>query len=227
MRKILILAAAALFAGPAGAATFAGSTPGPDSSAPTGLLTIDFESANLLSDIQGLAGNGQIVSGFLSGQYAAPFGNLTKYLSVPQSGSGGSATLNLTGYNFGGVVDGFSFYWGSIDTYNRLVVNTTLNGNAQTLNFAFDGSNPPPPADGSQQSAANNRRVYFNLAQGETLNSIEFVSNGYAFELDDIVFTGTAVPEPATWAMMIAGFGFVGASMRARRRSGRASVQAA
>ena len=29
-----------------------------------------------------------------------------------------------------------------------------------------------------------------------------------------------AIPEPATWAMMIVGFGFVGASMRVRRRSG-------
>lgn len=30
----------------------------------------------------------------------------------------------------------------------------------------------------------------------------------------------TAVPEPATWAMMIAGFGLVGASLRSRRKQG-------
>jgi len=34
---------------------------------------------------------------------------------------------------------------------------------------------------------------------------------------------GSAVPEPATWAMMIAGFGLIGAAAR-RRRSGMAAA---
>lgn len=38
------------------------------------------------------------------------------------------------------------------------------------------------------------------------------------------VTSPTAVPEPATWAMMIAGFGFVGASFRSRRRQESLSV---
>lgn len=33
----------------------------------------------------------------------------------------------------------------------------------------------------------------------------------------DIAFTAGAIPEPATWAMLIAGFGLVGASLRRRR----------
>jgi hypothetical protein len=33
-----------------------------------------------------------------------------------------------------------------------------------------------------------------------------------------ITLTGVGVPEPATWAMMILGFGGVGAVMRQRRR---------
>ncbi len=37
----------------------------------------------------------------------------------------------------------------------------------------------------------------------------------------DAVFA-TPVPEPGTWAMMIAGFGFVGGAMRRRRRRERA-----
>lgn len=223
MKRLLFAAlAAALYAVPASASSYVASTPGPDSAAPVGLLTIDFNSASQLSDIPGLSGNGQIVQGFKSGVYAQPYGDTTKYLSVPQSGASGTAILDLSSYNFGGVLDGFSFYWGSIDTYNSLVINTS-NGSTP---FAFDGQNPPPPANGAQFDAANNRRVFFSLAPGETLNSLEFHSNGYAMELDDIVFTGkrdvpkitASVPEPATWAMMLLGFGFVGGAMRSAKR---------
>jgi hypothetical protein len=220
MRKMhFALAAAALLAtAPAHAASFLNFTNGPDGNPPQGLLTIDFNSASGLGDIMGLSGNAQIVQGSVSGQYAAPFGDGTKYLSVPKTGSTGTATLDLTNYNFGGVVDGFSFYWGSIDKYNQLVVNSTLGGTAQSYTFQFDGSNPPPPANGAQQDGANNLRVFFGLAQGETLNSIQFVSTGIAFEVDDIIFTGSAVPEPATWAMMIGGFGMIGGAMRRAKR---------
>jgi hypothetical protein len=36
--------------------------------------------------------------------------------------------------------------------------------------------------------------------------------------LSHLSFFGTAVPEPATWAMMISGFGLMGAAMRRRTR---------
>ena len=35
----------------------------------------------------------------------------------------------------------------------------------------------------------------------------------------NITFTPSAVPEPATWAMLLVGFGMMGASMRYRRKS--------
>jgi len=41
--------------------------------------------------------------------------------------------------------------------------------------------------------------------------------------VDNIVLTqtaGTAVPEPATWAIMLTGFGAMGAAMRSRRKAG-------
>ena len=44
---------------------------------------------------------------------------------------------------------------------------------------------------------------------------------GYApIGLSEVRFTGSAVPEPATWAMMIAGFGLAGAALRSARRRG-------
>ena len=48
--------------------------------------------------------------------------------------------------------------------------------------------------------------------------------NGYNVGVDNIRFdvraidSGSAVPEPATWAMMIAGFGLAGGAIRTRRR---------
>ena len=47
----------------------------------------------------------------------------------------------------------------------------------------------------------------------------------YAFALSGADAIGP-VPEPATWAMMISGFGLVGGAMRVRRRGGRALAQA-
>jgi hypothetical protein len=44
-----------------------------------------------------------------------------------------------------------------------------------------------------------------------------------ALRIDNIVYsvtTGPGVPEPATWAMMITGFGLTGAALRRRRRAG-------
>ena len=35
----------------------------------------------------------------------------------------------------------------------------------------------------------------------------------------DLLFRAVAVPEPATWAMMVVGFGSIGAAMRSRRRT--------
>jgi hypothetical protein len=39
---------------------------------------------------------------------------------------------------------------------------------------------------------------------------------GWMFAIDNIRFGGSAVPEPGSWAMLIAGFGLIGAAMRRR-----------
>ena len=39
-----------------------------------------------------------------------------------------------------------------------------------------------------------------------------------SFNIENVVLVAGAVPEPATWAMMILGFGVVGGAMRSRRR---------
>jgi hypothetical protein len=81
-----------------------------------------------------------------------------------------------------------------------------------------------PPSNGNQGQPATNRRVNFIAGTGEVITGLRLRSEGVAFEFDSFAATevitpgGGAVPEPATWAMLLAGFGLVGVSARRRRR---------
>lgn len=70
--------------------------------------------------------------------------------------------------------------------------------------------------------------VLFDLSQfaGQTVDlrfqfQADYFANGAGILLDNVIVTGApvggAVPEPATWAMMILGFAGVGAGLRRRR----------
>ena len=50
------------------------------------------------------------------------------------------------------------------------------------------------------------------------LSNLNLEPSGNDFALDDMHLGGTAVPEPASWALMILGFGGVGALLRSNRR---------
>lgn len=49
---------------------------------------------------------------------------------------------------------------------------------------------------------------------------IKYVTFEGGFGIDNLSYTIGAVPEPATWAMMISGFGMIGGAMRRRRVAG-------
>lgn len=132
------------------------------------------------------------------------FSDGSRYLLVT---SGNSATLqSTTGYQW------VSFYLGSIDTFNTVQILSTTGA----VIASFTGSDFVVPANGNQDLPSTNRRITFTRSAGDALiGGITFSSSGNSAEIDNVVF---AVPEPSTWALMLAGFGMVGMAMRARRR---------
>jgi len=107
-------------------------------------------------------------------------------------------------------VSAISFVLGSLDPQNsiRLTVGsvvTTLTG-GQIIGLAS-------PSSGN----ASFGRVTYDFGTGPQLTNIEFLSGNNSFEIDSIV---AAAPEPASWLMMILGFGLVGGLLRRRRAMG-------
>ncbi len=180
---------------PASAMTITSSSNGPDAGVPTGQRTITNFDTNA-----GLTGGYQLTTGSVSGQYAAPLSDTTQYLTV-LGGQIASLAISPT-------VKALSFYWGSIDNYNTV---SLFSGSALIASFT-GGQVPAAPADGSQSAATNNRRVTFAF-DGAAIDRVNFASSSNSFELDTVA---GAVPEPASWVMLVAGFGLVGTAARRR-----------
>ena len=104
-----------------------------------------------------------------------------------------------------------SFLWGSPDTFNRLSLTTNV------ATYAFDvASLGFAVRDGNQ---AFSQYVQFAATAGETITSLSFSNSPTANAFEVANFTVTAVPEPATWGMMLVGFGMVAGAARYRRRN--------
>jgi hypothetical protein len=123
----------------------------------------------------------------------------THYLTVP---GGASATFtSVSGFK------AFSLYMGSPDTYNR-------------IRFIGDGFDETVVGGGlfggdTSQDWSWGARVNFDFG-GAVVKQVILSSTSNSFEVDNAAVA--AVPEPATWAMMIMGFGAAGALLRQRRR---------
>ncbi len=157
--------------------------------------------------------SGPSFSGSILNVAAEPAGDNSNFGAGEPVGSGGSATFSvLPGF----AISTLSFDLGSLDTYNTI---SFYNGATLLKSFLGTDLTNPNPADGDQASDETNRRYYFTFGAADNVNRVVFASTTPAFEFDNIAATLiSAVPEPATWTMMILGFGFVGFMMRSNRR---------
>jgi hypothetical protein len=193
-------------------------TPGVGYTPTPGYHVVDnFNQASSLAPITGsgysLQGPGSTSAG---ANPAFPSGDNSTYLSVE---AGGVANVNFTQAFTGS----FQFDWGSIDDYNTLTIHT-LTGDV----VITPGGNFVNPANGDQFSGLTNG--IFSIF-GDDITGFSLTSSRNSFEIDDFAvrgginpLTGGAIPEPAVWAMMILGFGGVGAMLRRKRALARVAI---
>lgn len=204
---LLAAAAAAAFAAPAAAAVSVSVTGYYDPNLlPSGqLLVADFNDANN-PEATLLAGYSLDLNGATVGVNEGGSGysgtlpnNNTHYLTIP-----GGAQATLTSIKG---IRAFSLYMGSPDTYNSIQF-IGKNGFNQTL------TGGQLSAGDTNQQWSWGARVNFDFGDAEVTQVI-LRSSQNSYESDN--FAVAAVPEPATWAMMIMGFGFAGALLRRRQ----------
>ena len=163
----------------------------------------------------GLVGGAIVNPAVTNSSHAQPFGGAGGYFSVGPD-DGATATFNLTG-----PISQISFLWGSVDGsagWNVLTLLGTSNPADGGNPYVIHGTDVLNPASGYQGSGGT-ALVTLTFTDDDATNftGLKFDANQNAFEIDSM--NVTAVPEPATWAMMIGGFGLIGLSMRRRSRT--------
>jgi hypothetical protein len=183
-------------------------------SAVSGVVTFDFgtstvdNSGPVASPLSATFGAASYAGGKLfnmdtagiSGVSARPVGSSGNYWSI-QGGQVGTVSFSTP-------LSYYGFLWGSPDV---------AGWNSVTF---YEGSTSLGTFDGTLVAATNawGNTGYFNVSttNGSKITSIEFTANANAFETDNHAFI-TAVPEPETYVLMLAGLGLLGVMARRKK----------
>lgn len=121
-------------------------------------------------------------------------------------GSGSTITLN-----FLNPVSAVGAYI-QADYYGQFIAELIASNGDSLGSFALFGNSDDNPGTalflGLKSTSADIAQVQFHLNQA---------NGGTDFAIGTVSLNGSAVPEPATWAMMISGFAMAGMALRSRR----------
>lgn len=213
MRAVRVFAAAAaaglLSIGPAQAAftLTSGGTAVPGAglfSNQPGAITYDFDTS--LPSFFNFSG-GRVVAGSEPGITAAPPDDTTNYMTVGPADNNRPLTVTLAG-----LASYYGFYYGSPDTYNSIQL---FQGNTLLETLSGTQLASPIAADGNQ-STGFFLNIFANDA-GSYFDKLVFDSTQQAFETDNHAVA--PVPEPASFATLLAGLLALGFISHRRMRS--------
>jgi hypothetical protein len=128
--------------------------------------------------------------------------------------NGGVLHLDPSGYS--NAIYDFTF-GGGIFNLASLDVSFASSGAIGTFS-AYDAADALIGTSSFNASSTGSRT--FNLSG---ITRLRLVDTGNHFSIDNLVLNAAAVPEPATWAMMILGMGAVGYAMRRRIKASEVS----
>lgn len=124
----------------------------------------------------------------------APAGSTVTSFSVLSTASGFSSTGTLT---FAAPVTSYTFLWGSPDAFNSVT-----DGTVSVTGLSF-----------SSGTGNNAESQVYTFSDASGFSALTFASRGIAFELAAVA----PVPEPETYALLLAGLGAVGFVARRRK----------
>lgn len=148
----------------------------------------------------GLSGVSNTTFGNVYGFNVTPGGN--QWFGFPSFLPSGAATFTFTG-----PTKSFGFYTTGVQTtFTAAIIVSLIDGSTSMFNLPLN---------------VNGGVSYFGIVDTTSFTSVSIVNTSQpgqsdAWGIDDISYNTSLVPEPAAWAMLVMGFGLVGATLRRR-----------